>query len=63
MEAGSDYSVKFSRQTSGEDYVAADAVKVKKVSEAPLPEKPPIATDQRRPPKEHRCQAGVARTW
>jgi cell wall-associated NlpC family hydrolase len=34
MEAGSDYSVKFSRQTSGEDYVAADAVKVKKVSEA-----------------------------
>jgi cell wall-associated NlpC family hydrolase len=35
MEAGSDYSVKFSWQTSGEDYVAADAVKVKKVSEAP----------------------------
>jgi cell wall-associated NlpC family hydrolase len=34
MEAGDDYSVKFSRQTSGEDYVAADAVKVKKVSEA-----------------------------
>ncbi len=34
MGAGSDYSVKFSRQTSGEDYVAADAVKVKKISEA-----------------------------
>jgi cell wall-associated NlpC family hydrolase len=34
MEAGSDYSVKFSRQTGGEDYVAADAVKVKKISEA-----------------------------
>lgn len=33
MEAGDDYSVKFSRQTSGDDYVAADAVKVKKVSE------------------------------
>lgn len=34
MEAGDDYSVKFSRKTSGEDYVAADAVKVEKVSEA-----------------------------
>jgi cell wall-associated NlpC family hydrolase len=34
MEAGHDYSVKFSRQTSGDDYVAADAVKVKKISEA-----------------------------
>jgi cell wall-associated NlpC family hydrolase len=34
MEAGDDYSVEFSRQTSGDDYVAADAVKVKKVSEA-----------------------------
>ena len=34
MEAGDDYSVKFSRQTSGDDYVAADAVKVKKISEA-----------------------------
>ena len=33
MEAGDDYSVKFSRQTSGDDYVAADAVKVKKISE------------------------------
>ncbi|MCA1716986.1 MAG: NlpC/P60 family protein [Actinobacteria bacterium] len=34
MEAGDAHSVKFSRQTSGDDYVAADAVKVKKVSEA-----------------------------
>ena len=34
MEAGDDYSVKFSRKTGGDDYVAADAVKVKKVSEA-----------------------------
>ena len=34
MEAGADYSVKFSRQTGGDDYVAADAVKVKKISEA-----------------------------
>lgn len=34
MEAGDDYSVKFSRRTSGDDYVAADAVKVKKISEA-----------------------------
>jgi len=34
MEASDDYSVKVSRQTSGDDYVAADAVKVKKVSEA-----------------------------
>ena len=34
MEAGDDHSVKFSRQTSGDEYVAADAVKVKKVSEA-----------------------------
>jgi len=34
IEAGEDYSVKFSRQTSGDDYVAADAVKVKKISEA-----------------------------
>jgi cell wall-associated NlpC family hydrolase len=34
MGAGHDYSVKFSRQTSGDDYVAADAVKVKKISEA-----------------------------
>ena len=34
MEAGDDYSVEFSRQTSGDDYVAADAVKVKKISEA-----------------------------
>ncbi len=34
MEAGDDYSVKFSRQTSGDDYVAADAVRVKKISEA-----------------------------
>jgi len=32
MEGGDDYSVKFSRQTSGDDYVAADAVKVKQVS-------------------------------
>ena len=34
MEAGDDHSVKFSRQTDGDDYVAADAVKVKKISEA-----------------------------
>jgi len=34
MEAGDDHSVKFSRQTGGDDYVAADAVKVRKVSEA-----------------------------
>ena len=34
MEAGDDNSVEFSRQTSGEDYVAVDAVKVKKISEA-----------------------------
>jgi cell wall-associated NlpC family hydrolase len=34
MEAGDDYSVEFSRQTSGDDYLAADAVKVKKISEA-----------------------------
>jgi cell wall-associated NlpC family hydrolase len=34
MEAGDGHSVKFSRQTSGDEYVAADAVKVKKVSEA-----------------------------
>ena len=34
MEAGDAHSVKFSRQTSGDDYVAADAVKVKKISEA-----------------------------
>jgi cell wall-associated NlpC family hydrolase len=34
MEASGDYSVKFSRQTSGDAYVAADAVKVKKISEA-----------------------------
>jgi cell wall-associated NlpC family hydrolase len=34
MEASDDYSVKFTRQTSGDDYVAADAVKVKKISEA-----------------------------
>lgn len=33
MEAGDDYSVKFSRQTRGDDYVVADAVRVKKVSE------------------------------
>lgn len=33
MEAGDAYSVKFSRQTKGDDYVAADAVRVKKVSE------------------------------
>jgi cell wall-associated NlpC family hydrolase len=32
MEAGDGYSVKFSRQTSGRDYVAADAVKVVKDS-------------------------------
>ena len=32
MEAGDDYSVFFSQQTSGEGYVAADAVKVVKVS-------------------------------
>ena len=33
MEAGDAYSVKFSRQTKGDDYVAADAVRVRKVSE------------------------------
>jgi cell wall-associated NlpC family hydrolase len=41
MEAGDDYSVKFSRQTSGDDYVAADAVKVKKISEAAPARKAP----------------------
>ena len=33
MKAGDGHSVAFSRQTSGDDYVAADAVRVKKVSE------------------------------
>jgi cell wall-associated NlpC family hydrolase len=32
MEAGDDYSVLFSRETSGTDYVGADAVKVEKVA-------------------------------
>ena len=39
MEAGDDYSVKFSRQTSGYDYVAANAVRVKKISEVVTPSK------------------------
>ncbi len=34
MQAGDDYSVRFSRRTSGEGYVIADAVKVERVSSA-----------------------------
>ena len=34
MEAGDDYSVLFSRETSGTDYVGADAVKVEKVADS-----------------------------
>jgi len=34
MEAGDDYSVMFSRQTRGEEYVIADAIKVERVSSA-----------------------------
>ena len=34
MEAGDDYSVLFSRETSGTDYVGADAVKAEKVADS-----------------------------
>jgi cell wall-associated NlpC family hydrolase len=37
MEAGDDYSVVFSRETNGEDYVIADAVKVESESAATHP--------------------------
>ena len=41
MKAGDDYSVMFSRRTSGTDYVGADAVKVQRVSPAAAPPSPP----------------------
>lgn len=34
MEAGDDYSILFSRETSGTDYVGADAVKVERVADS-----------------------------
>jgi cell wall-associated NlpC family hydrolase len=45
MRAGDDYSIMFSRRTSGSDYVGADAVKVEKVSSVADSSEPPEDED------------------
>jgi cell wall-associated NlpC family hydrolase len=65
MEAGDDYSVKFSRQTSGDDYVAADAVKVKKISPVAASSKEPSRSDRPKAASGQRGEDVVreARKW
>ncbi len=63
MEAGDDYSVEFSCQATGDDCVAADAVKVKKILEAAPAGKPPRATAPRQIRRKYRRLSRVARTW
>ena len=63
MEAGDDYSVWFSQQTNDEGYVAADAVKVVKVSSGASSSKPRVSSTSGSDSTEGREVVKEARSW
>lgn len=65
MQAGDDYSVMFSREASGEDYVIADAVKVEYDSAAPSKSEEDSSSSESSSPEGRAGQDVVkeARTW